>query len=43
MNELIPINYDCEQPMISARDLHKALGIKGRISTYDGRRQNRED
>lgn len=37
MNELIPINYDCEQPMISARDLHKALGIKERFSAWFAR------
>lgn len=34
MNELIPIDYDGEQPMISARDLHKALGIKERFSAW---------
>lgn len=37
MNELIPINYDGEQPMISARDLHKALGIKERFSAWFAR------
>lgn len=28
MNELIKINYDTEQPSVSARDLHEGLGIK---------------
>lgn len=28
MNELIPINYDGEQPTVSARDLHECLEIK---------------
>lgn len=37
MNELIPIDYDGEQPMISARDLHKALGIKERFSAWFAR------
>lgn len=37
MNKLIPINYDGEQPMISARDLHKALGIKERFSAWFAR------
>lgn len=28
MNDLIEINYDTEQPTVSARDLHEGLGIK---------------
>ena len=28
MNELIPINYEGEQPTVSARELHKGLEIK---------------
>ena len=28
MNELIKINYDAEQPTVSARDLHDGLEIK---------------
>lgn len=28
MKALIPINYDAEQPTVSARDLHTGLGIK---------------
>ena len=34
MSELIPINYDSEQPMISARELHKSLGISKRFSAW---------
>lgn len=34
MSELIPINYDGEQPMISARELHKSLGISKRFSAW---------
>lgn len=37
MNELIPINYDGEQPTVSARDLHAALGIKERFSVWFSR------
>lgn len=37
MNELIPINYDGEQPTVSARDLHTALGIKERFSVWFSR------
>lgn len=33
-NVLIPINYDGEQPTVSARDLHKSLGISKRFSTW---------
>lgn len=34
MNALIPINYDAEQPTVSARDLHRALGISKRFSMW---------
>ena len=27
MENLIPVNYDSEQPTVSARDLHEGLGI----------------
>lgn len=37
MSELIPINYDGEQPTVSARDLHAALGIKERFSVWFSR------
>ena len=31
---LIPINYDGEQPTVSARALHTGLGIRKRFSTW---------
>lgn len=34
MDALIPINYDAEQPTVSARDLHRALGISKRFSMW---------
>lgn len=34
MNVLIPINYDAEQPTVSARDLHKALNVQSRFSRW---------
>ena len=34
MNELIPINYDGEQPTVSARELHKALEISKLFSAW---------
>lgn len=34
MNELIPINYDGEQPTVSARELHKSLEISKRFSAW---------
>lgn len=37
MNELIKINYDTEQPTVSARDLHNGLEIKERFSLWFGR------
>ena len=33
-NNVIPINYDTEQPTISARDLHEALEIKTRYNDW---------
>lgn len=37
MENLIPVNYDAEQPTVSARDLHDALGIKERFSLWFSR------
>lgn len=34
MNGLIPINYDGEQPTVSARELHKSLEISKRFSAW---------
>lgn len=34
METLIPINYDAEQPTVSARDLHGALGVSKRFSAW---------
>lgn len=34
MNELIKINYEAEQPTVSARDLHAALEIEKRFSAW---------
>lgn len=34
MNALIPINYDAEQPTVSARDLHRALNVQSRFSRW---------
>lgn len=34
MNELIKINYETEQPTISARDLHEGLEIKSNFTTW---------
>ena len=34
MNELISINYDGEQPTVSARELHKSLEISKRFSAW---------
>lgn len=37
MVELLKVNYDEEQPTVSARDLHDALGIKERFSLWFSR------
>lgn len=34
MNELFTINADGNEPTVSARDLHKALGIRKRFSEW---------
>jgi anti-repressor protein len=34
MNELIPINYEGEQPTVSARELHKGLEIKSKYADW---------
>lgn len=34
MNDLIKINYDTEQPTVSARDLHEGLEIKSNFTTW---------
>jgi len=34
MNDLIRINYDTEQPTVSARELHEGLGIEKRFSAW---------
>ena len=34
MENLIPVNYDSEQPTVSARDLHTGLGITDRFSRW---------
>ncbi len=34
MNEVLKINYETEQPTVSARDLHEALGIEERFSKW---------
>lgn len=34
---LIPINYDGEQPTVSARDLHEALEINTRFNDWFSR------
>lgn len=34
MNELIKVNYDTEQPTVSARDLHKVLEVSSRFSRW---------
>lgn len=37
MKALIPINYDAEQPTVSARDLHKGLEISERFQSWFNR------
>lgn len=34
MNEVLKINYETEQPTVSARDLHEALGVASRFSHF---------
>lgn len=34
MNDLLKINYETEQPTVSARDLHKSLELKKRFSEW---------
>lgn len=34
MNELVKINYETEQPTVSARDLHEKLEISKRFSAW---------
>lgn len=37
MNELLKINYEAEQPTVSARDLHEALEINARFNDWFSR------
>lgn len=34
MNDLIKVNYDTEQPTVSARELYKTLEISKRFSAW---------
>lgn len=34
MEEIIKINYDAEQPTVSARELHEGLEIKSNFTTW---------
>lgn len=34
MNELIKVNYETDQPTVSARDLHDGLDIKSNFTTW---------
>ena len=34
IGNLIAVNYEAEQPTVSARDLHKALDIQSRFSRW---------
>ena len=34
MNEVLKINYETEQPTVSARELHEALGVASRFSRW---------
>lgn len=34
MNEILKVNYDAEQPTVSARELHNVLGIQSRFSRW---------
>lgn len=38
MNEVLKINYETEQPTVSARDLHEQLNIKTASNTVEVRR-----
>lgn len=37
MENLIPVNYDAEQPTVSARDLHESLNIKTKFNDWFSR------
>lgn len=37
MKNLIPVNYDAEQPTVSARDLHESLNIKTKFNDWFSR------
>ena len=37
MNEILTINYESENPTVSARDLHEVLGIRERFSLWFSR------
>lgn len=43
MDNLIPVNYDTEEPTVSARDLHEALEINKRFSAWLGLNQIHKD
>lgn len=34
MNGLLKINYETEQPTVSARELHEGLGINTKFTTW---------
>lgn len=34
MNEILTVNYESEQPTVSARELHDALGVQSRFSRW---------
>nr|WP_270257522.1 phage antirepressor KilAC domain-containing protein [Coprococcus catus] len=34
MNEILKVNYDAEQPTVSARELHNVLGVQSRFSRW---------
>ena len=34
MNEIIKINYETEQPTVSARELHEKLNIESNFTTW---------
>ena len=37
MDNLIPVNYETEEPTVSARDLHELLNIKTRFNDWFSR------